>query len=132
MRPDKKINPNAHRSGAAQGKGRYYTTGLPQRHDGEENVELHTDEAQLDVPGRSVVSDVSAPADKYAGRASVTPQIPDEDAVTVELEHKEWVDPLDDDGIDLTTVTIDLRTEMREQPPEGYYQRHSSKVPGRD
>lgn len=50
----------------------------------------------------------------------------------MELTHEEWVDPLDEDDLDLTTITIDLRDEMRHLPPEGYYQRHFSKVPGHE
>lgn len=131
MRPDKRINPNAHRSGGVEGKNRHYTTGLPRRHEGD-GADTSSASPQLEVPSRPDPVRDPVP-DKYSGRASVTPKPVDEAALAaIELKHKEWVDPLDDDGIDLTAVTIDLRDEMRDDPPPGYYQRHSSKVPGRN
>lgn len=122
MRPNKPINPGAHRSGTASrtSKGRYYTTGLPT---------APTEESEI-VAVTPVPRDAAPTESKYVGRASVGPHIRDEGSAEPDLDHTLWVDPLDDDDFDLTQVTIDLRPMMVEEPGESYYQRHGSRVPG--
>lgn len=125
MRPNKPINPGAHR-GVRRGKGRYYTSGLPTtRHPDEELVEAESPA----VPATPPI------ARKYMGRASVGPQY-DEQAganpVEPTADPAVWADPLDDDDRDLAGITIDLRTTLRKDVPDSFYQRHSSRVPGRE
>ena len=125
MRPKKQINPGAHRSGRAVGKGRYYTTGLPEPDDSEWG-RLEPVEPTPPTPAQPPM------AEKYVGKASVGPNAQDTQApVVIDLtEPLEWVDPLDDDEFDLSTVTIDLRSTMRNRPPDRYFERYRSKVPG--
>jgi hypothetical protein len=107
------------------GKGRYYTTDLPSPDDSEWSAP----ERSRELPPYS-----SQPqgAEKYVGRASVGPHAKDSDPpLVIDLTAtQEWSDPLDDDGFDLSRVTIDLRPMMRNRPPETYFERYSSKVPG--
>ena len=123
MRPNKQINPGAHRSGAADrtSKGRHFTTGLPTSPP--EPTEVSPESSVQ--PGADPQSE-----SKYVGRASVGPRAHDEDLAAREMAHAEWVDPLDQDEIDLTQINIDLRPSMIEEPPDTYYQRFSSRVPG--
>lgn len=122
MRPNKPINSGAHRSGAAYrtSKGRYYVTGLPVAPP--EATELPPEQPAADTPRPS----------KYIGRASVGAWAHDEESVAQESAHAEWVDPLDEDSVDLTEITIDLRPSMIDEPPDTYYQRFSSRVPGHE
>jgi len=123
MRPKKQINPGAHRSGTAGGKGRFYTTGLPEPDDG-----------KVANPPRQRPSPVISPspqlAEKYVGRASVGPNVAADDPPDVVQAPTEWIDPLDQDDFDLSTVEIDLRQNLREDPPDTYFERYSSRVPG--
>ncbi len=128
MRPKKQINPNADRSGFAGGeKGRHYTTGLPTAED--------ADPSELPTP-RESIPDSPQPlrAEKYVGRASVGPHVQDADPpVVIDLTApQEWIDPLDDDDFALSTVAIDLRSTIRDDPSETYFQRYSSRVPGHE
>ena len=125
MRPKKQINPGAHRSGRAVGKGRHYTTGLPEPDDSDWSS-IQPVEPPAPTPAQSPM------AEKYVGRASVGPNVQDSHSpVVIDItDPVEWVDPLDDDEFDLTTVTIDLRPTLRNRPPERYFERYSSKVPG--
>ncbi len=123
MRPKKQINPGAHRSGTASyaSKGRYFTTGLP----------AAPPEPIADSPEHYEVSRAETPREsKYLGRASVGPRAGDVEPAIDESAHVEWVDPLDQDEFDLTQITIDLRPSMIDEPPDSYYQRFSSRVPG--
>ena len=123
MRPNKQINPGAHRSGPADSasKGRHFTTGLP----------TPPPEPSELSPPPPVPPRVDPPREsKYVGRASVGPRAQDEDLAAREMAHAEWVDPLDQDEIDLTQITIDLRPSIIDEPPDTYYQRFSSRVPG--
>ena len=126
MRPIKPINSGAHRSGTAgsQGKSRYFAANLPAPL---ERVEPALGEAHRAASGQE-------PHGKYQGRASVGPTARDEEPaafdVSVAPTDQQWADPLDEDEVDLTHITIDLRETMIESPAETYYQRHSSRVPG--
>lgn len=127
MRPNKPINSGAHRSGVAsrRGKSRYFAADLPSQPAG----------GAADRIVEPQPSPASEPVGKYHGRASVGPWGDGDDAArTVDPAEvsgtEDWVDPLDDDKIDLTRVTIDLRETLVESPPDTYYQRHSSRVPG--
>lgn len=127
MRPNKQINPGAHRSGPEQStKGRYFTTESPDT--------AAADPAPNEAAVESGPRPEGAPVlNKYAARASVAPDVDRDYAEVVEgLDHEEWTDPLDDDEIDLSSVTIDLRETLRSDVPETYYQRLISKIPGRD
>lgn len=126
MRPNKPINTGAHRSGTSGrgAKGRYFANSRPTPVDRVPEVagEIEPDTVRTD------------PGSKYEGRDSVVRQ-PDEaveaTATGDDAAAEQWVDPLDADRFDLTHVTIDLRETMIDQPPDSYYQRHSSQVPGR-
>jgi hypothetical protein len=120
MRPNKPINPGAHRSGTADrtSKGRYSVAGLPE-----------APPEPTGVPPEQPAPE-TAPASKYVGRASVRAWARDEEEIAGEAAPAEWVDPLDGDEIDLTEITIDLRPSMIDEPPDTYYQRFSSRVPG--
>jgi hypothetical protein len=125
MRPNKRINPGAHRSGTADrtSKGRFFTTRLPAQP--ADAIETADSKPVGSVP----VADPRRES-KYVGRASVGPQMRDHDSADADLAHTDWVDPLVQEEIDLTRVTIDLRSAMIDDPPDTYYQRHSSRVPG--
>lgn len=109
----------------SRGKSRYFSTALP---------------SPPPIPEESTLLEVSEsphgyePTGKYEGRASVRPPSGVDDALdiaaSVDTEPVQWVDPLDEDEVDLTQITIDLRETMLESPPETYYQRYSSRVPG--
>jgi len=122
MRPNKPINPGAHRPGTAHrtGKGRYFVTGVPEAPPG--STEVPPEQPAAETP----------PSSKYVGRASVRGWARDEEAITREDGPAGWVDPLDEDGIDLTEITIDLRQSMIDEPPDTYYQRFGSRVPGHE
>ncbi len=123
MRPNKEINPGASSSGtAATRKGRYYTTDLPTRPEPASEPPTGPD---ADPPG------YQAPvASKYTARASVRPELDEPTQPEAAEPDEDWTDPLDqEDELDLTTVTIDLRDTLVENPPETYYQRYSSRVP---
>jgi hypothetical protein len=126
MRPNKQMNPGVHRAGTTGGgKGRYFTTDLPR--DPESVPPQATGPLRA---GREDLGGEPGPS-KYMGRASVGGPIRDEDDLVVDLtDPQEWVDPLDDDGFDLSSVTIDLRQKLRGDPPDSYYERYSSRVPG--
>ena len=96
--------------------------------DDPEPYELHTPHEPASDPTQPLQ------AEKYVGRASVGPNAQDDDPpVVIDLtEAEEWVDPLDADDFDLSTVVIDLRTTIRDMPSETYFQRYSSKVPGHE
>lgn len=125
MRPNKQINPGAHGSGTANqaSKGRYFTTGLPPAPPepaaaaSQEHESLRTE-----TPRES----------KYVGRASVGPRARGDEPPVDQSSYAEWVDPLDQDEFDLTQITIDLRSAMVDEPPDSYYQRFSSRVPGHE
>ena len=124
MRPNKQMNPGANPVGAARrGKSRYFTTDLPRDPEGPPQPAIGTPPADK--------GERESPHPKYLGRASVGRAVTDEADLVVDLtEAQEWVDPLDDDGFDLSSVTIDLRQTMRHDPPDSYYERYSSRVPG--
>lgn len=131
MRPNKPINQGAHRSGSAAGKNRYFVTGLPEPH--ADDADSHEEPVRrLDIPvsfRRDVAE--SAPT-KYEGRSSVGPA-KDDQSVTIDLKHEEWVDPLDtEEQVDLTRIEIDLRETMRDDAPDTYYQRFGTRIPGRE
>ena len=125
MRPNKRINPGAHHSGTADStsKGRHFTTGLPTSPPEPTDVS-----PAAPAPPRVDLQRES----KYVGRASVGPRANDGDLAAREMAHAEWVDPLDQDDYDLTQITIDLRPTMIDEPPETYYQRFSSRIPGHE
>jgi hypothetical protein len=123
MRPKKRINPGAHRSGTAgnTSKGRYFTTGLPAApSEPTAAPREYREMPRAETPRES----------KYVGRASVGPRAHDVEPPIDDLAHAEWVDPLDQDEFDLTQITIDLRPSMIDEPSDSYYQRFSSRVPG--
>ncbi len=106
-----------------RGKSRYFSTALPTPPSDHEVPPLEIPEA----------SSPHEPIGKYEGRASVGPQVHDDELAgpdEASTSGEQWVDPLDDDTIDLTLITIDLRETMIDSPPDTYYQRHSSRVPG--
>ena len=128
MRPNKQINSGAHRSGpVVRGKGRFYITGLST-----------ADDVPIEDPLQPTTQEEVEPAldmiPKYTGRASVGPyghEGPDRADNAAGREN--WIDPLDiEDQVDFTQIVIDLRENMRDEPPETYYQRHGSRVPGRE
>ena len=121
MRPSKPINTGAHRSGTAErkGKGRHYVTRLP-------TPPPAAAEPAPELPAAGYESE-----SKYVGRASVGRRAGQEEWAARDLAHAEWVDPLDQDEVDLTEITIDLRPTMIDDPSDTYYQRFSSRVPGR-
>lgn len=123
MRPNKPINPGAHRSGTADrtSKGRHFTTGLPAAP--VEATETTPPAAADPVPAPPRES-------KYVGRASVGPHDHFGDGTAEDPAQEDWIDPLDQDDYDLTDVTIDLRSAMIDEPPDTYFQRFSSRVPG--
>ena len=127
MRPNKPINPRAHRSGAG-GKNRYFTTGLPEAH---EDMPPEEPVRRLELPD-SVRLDVRDPVtSKYEGRGTVAPAPEEEPAITIDLRQEEWIDPLDtEEAVDLANVTIDLRATLRDDVPDTYYQRFGTRVPG--
>ena len=129
MRPNKPINSGAHRSGTASrtSKGRYYTTGLPTAPTEETEIVAVKPEPRDVAPTEGKAAPTES---KYVGRASVGPHTRGEGSAEPDLDHTQWVDPLDDDDFDLTQVTIDLRPMMVEEPGASYYQRHGSRVPG--
>jgi len=123
MRPKKQINPGAHRSATAgqTSKGRYFTTGLPT---------APAEPTAVSSEHRAVPRAEAPRESKYVGRASVGPRAHETEPAVDELAHAEWVDPLDQDEFDLTQITIDLRPSMIDEPPDSFYQRFSSRVPG--
>ncbi|MCP3973096.1 MAG: hypothetical protein GY720_01230 [bacterium] len=127
MRPNKPINSGAHRSGTAGGRGksRYFSTALP-------SPPPETEEPALLAAPEPTTR--YATLDRYEGRASVGPQSHDDGERDMEASFDvhpgQWVDPLDEDEVDLTHITIDLRETLMESPPDTYYQRHSSRIPG--
>ena len=149
MRPKKQMNPG--RDGSTrrpQGKGRYFAAPpLPQPESPVDDVfetsgedDHQTEAPRLLLPDGSVAPTSAqgralegTPASgKYVGRASVGPSATNIGDIVVDLtDPMEWEDPLDDDSVDLLAVTIDLRSGMRDDPPDTYYQRYVSKVPGR-
>jgi len=132
MRPNKHINSGARRSGnAGGGKGRHYTTGLPTPDDADWS-EAPPPAEPPPPPPPSPGAAQPLVAEKYVGRASVGPKVVEShNPVVIDLtEPLEWEDPLDGDEFDLSAVTIDLRPTMRNRPPESYFERYSSKVPG--
>jgi len=124
MRPTKRINPGAHRSvaSAGGGKGRFFVAPQPPAAPAEPR------HGALSESGHSDPS--QAPGSKYRARASVGPQAGSEEGKRPETTSAEWVDPLDQDEVDLSAVTIDLRDTMIEKPADTYYQRYSTRVPG--
>ena len=123
MRPKKQINPGASSSGTANrgSKGRYFTTGLP----------TAPSEPAATSPVERVAPRAGTPREsKYVGRASVGPRARGDEPAGDDAAQAAWVDPLDQDEFDLTQVTIDLRPSMIDEPPDSYYQRFSSRVPG--
>ncbi len=125
MRPTKRINPGAHHSvdTGAGGKGRFFTAPQPPP-----AAAAEPGEGAASGSGQSDPSQASG--SKYRARASVGPQAGPEEVKGPESVPAEWVDPLDQDEVDLAAVTIDLRDTIIENPAETYYQRYSSRVPG--
>ncbi len=81
------------------------------------------------MPNRPAQPTPPRVAAKYEGRASVHSYEADIEAEAD--EPSDWVDPLDqEEQVDLATVSIDLREGLVEDPPDTYFQRFSSKVPG--
>jgi len=122
MRPSKQINPGAHNAGTgrATGKARHFAPqGAPDPAEQRQSAASAKDG-----------SDTPTVPQKYVGRASVG-HIADSEAGPQPgaSGQTEWVDPLDQDDLDLTQITIDLRDTMRPDPPETYFQRFSSRVP---
>ena len=88
--------------------------------------------APRSTPDHNVAAPGMGKAGKYLGRASVGPTAAGGEDLVVDLtEPMEWVDPLDDESMDLQAVTIDLRSGLRDDPPDTFYQRYVSKIPGR-
>lgn len=124
MRPNKNINPGAHRSGTASGDQSGEPAVAPRDKEAEAPRQLYVPDSVRPASGPLVST-------KYEGRQSVGPERLEDPSITVELKHEDWVDPLDrEEARDLTDITIDLREEMRDDVPETYYQRFSSRVPG--
>lgn len=127
MRPNKPINSGAHHRGPAGGKNRYFTTGLPEPEESAEEESVR----RLELPDSVLLESRETAISKYAGRGTVGPRHDDEPDGAVDLNHEDWVDPLDaDEEVDLTTIEIDLRTTMRHDAPDTYYQRFGTRVPG--
>lgn len=126
MRPNKQINPGAHRSGPARsGKGRFFTAPSDSSQEASDAADIQQTPPQ---PARPAAAPI---LNKYAARASVAPDSDEPDEAGGELTNEEWTDPLDEEELDLTTVTIDLRETRRRNPPATYYERIVSKIPGR-
>ncbi len=125
MRPTKRINPGSHRSANTPGggKGRFFVAPQPP-------PAAPADPGEGAVSGTGQSDPSPAPGSKYRARASVGPLAGSEEVKSPEPTPADWVDPLDQDDVDLAAVTIDLRDTMVENPADTYYQRYSSRVPG--
>ena len=104
MRPNKNINPGAHRSGnAGGGKNRHIS--LPEPEPEDEPIR------QLYVPDsvRMPNAESELSSTKYAGRQTVGPSRHEDADVTIDLTHEDWLNALNANmlsALDLIRATV--------------------------